>query len=250
MVETAISVFFTGGTLSLGRVLRETFIAPAQALMKGLSGVLRGLRGMLEKVLGLIQYMLKQLRNPKKLFADLLDFLDEVFGVAKDGSKLRAKKVVEFREFAKKWQSKSISLLTREEMIANLRGFTKQGNKVADAIENSTIKIKILNSKQYRKMYAKTNNGSLKGIDKANAFTYDEVMYFKKETSVERFMAELIHEGTHATDWVDYFIGNNWSWEKRAFFWERQFQIAAGLKPEFATIEEMISFIKTEYTKY
>jgi len=45
-------------------------------------------------------------------------------------------------------------------------------------------------------------------------------------------------------------LGDNHSFEKRAYFYERQFQQATGTSKDFETIEEMLQHIFSNYDKY
>ena len=83
IVETAISILFTGGTLTLNRVLAKTFVEPFKALGKVFSKVIKGAASLFEKALKGISYLLKKLANPKQLVADLLTFLNKVLGLGK-----------------------------------------------------------------------------------------------------------------------------------------------------------------------
>ncbi len=63
-------------------------------------------------------------------------------------------------------------------------------------------------------------------------------------------MSDIVHEGTHALDYNRCYGWNGlprWAWEKRAYFYERQFQIAMGSRPDFATISDMLVHIWGNY---
>jgi len=81
-------------------------------------------------------------------------------------------------------------------------------------------------------------------------------------SGIDNFLSELIHEGTHTLDnleiqkllddgasdlQINKQFGNNRSFEKRAFFHERAFQLAIGIPPDFNTIEEMLKHIFRYY---
>lgn len=64
-----------------------------------------------------------------------------------------------------------------------------------------------------------------------------------------KFLGEVVHECTHAKDYLDNVFDINNSWEKRARFHERAWQTATGAEKDFETIEEMSKFITDKYEK-
>lgn len=64
-------------------------------------------------------------------------------------------------------------------------------------------------------------------------------------------LCDIVHEGTHAIDMREYygydFLKSRGSWEKRAFFYERQFQISMGVELEYETVDEMLAHIWGSY---
>ncbi|MBC8755505.1 hypothetical protein H2O64_12580 [Kordia sp. YSTF-M3] len=89
------------------------------------------------------------------------------------------------------------------------------------------------------------------------------VMYFRKTTAadnkLEEFLGLIIHEGTHALESIveaslDFKeqvlkFGNIHSKEKRAYFYQRQFQIEMGFKLDFRYLNEISKFVKNNYKK-
>lgn len=58
--------------------------------------------------------------------------------------------------------------------------------------------------------------------------------------------SNLVHEGTHVLNYTNGFGINGasrWSWEKRAYFYERQYQIATESKVDYSTIDDMLVYI-------
>jgi hypothetical protein len=100
------------------------------------------------------------------------------------------------------------------------------------------------------------------------AFNSGGKNYFRTDKSVEKFMSELVHEGTHTLDNIkmdelmekaktfdemlniEKQFGNQWSFEKRAYFHERAFQEATGIGTEYKTIEKMLKHIFKVYPKH
>ena len=190
---------------------------------------------------------------------EVLAHLDEVSGI-------KEKRVKQFQDFIKKWSGKSIKSLTKTEIVDNLRGFTQQANKVADIIESGEFKFLILDEDSFKQAYL-NSGGNLNDFSKykIEAFSTGKMNFFRDTKSVDEFMSEFVHEGTHTLDYlkskkmlqegkslqeIEAILGNNHSYEKRAYFNERAFQIATGMNKDYETIEEMLNHIKYNYEKY
>jgi hypothetical protein len=154
-----------------------------------------------------------------------------------------------FREFVEKSKGYSIKNLSKWDIVENLRGYTQQANKIAKAIEEGEIVIVIKKEREFIKRYEELG-GDMSNIARLTAFSYKEKMYFKNTTPIEQYFSELVHEGTHSLDYLNRFVGNNHSWEKRAYFFERQFQLAIGKTPDHSSIAKMIYHIKKFYKKF
>lgn len=85
---------------------------------------------------------------------------------------------------------------------------------------------------------------SIEAAKKIHAFADGRDIYLRASRNPDVFLSEIIHEGTHAMDnlliaeleklgktkkEIDKILGNNWSFEKRAFFHERAWQEATGM---------------------
>ena len=73
-------------------------------------------------------------------------------------------------------------------------------------------------------------------------------IYVRKDSN--HILSDIIHEGTHALDYMERYGVNGlsrWSWEKRAYFYERQFQIATGNNIDYVTINDMLIHIWMNY---
>lgn len=74
-------------------------------------------------------------------------------------------------------------------------------------------------------------------------------IYLRRSSS--SIFSDTVHEGTHARDYLDGFGLDTpktvWQWEKRAFFYERQFQLSIDMKPEFSTSRDMMFHIWSNY---
>lgn len=177
--------------------------------------------------------------------------------------RIRRKTIKDFQEFSKKWEGKSLRSINTETIVRNLYGYTPQANRIANIIEARTMKIKILSDTKFEKRLSK--DFTKEDIANTTAITIGKRTFFRESTSIEKFMGELVHEGTHVLDEIkveelmakgksdteiEAIMGNNHSFEKRAFFHERAYQEAAGIEKDFDTIEEMLENIENEYDKY
>jgi len=83
IVETVISILFSGGTLTVSKVLTKTFKEPVQALLGAFKGAVHASKTLINKVINAIRYIFKQLKKPKQLIDDFLKFIDDLFGAGK-----------------------------------------------------------------------------------------------------------------------------------------------------------------------
>ncbi len=175
------------------------------------------------------------------------------------------KRLQQHEDFIKKWKGKSIKALTKTEIADALKGFTEQGNKIAKLIEEGKINIRILEDYNFNKMCQEVFGDTLEVAMETHAFADGTKMFFRASRKPDVFLSELIHEGTHAKemneiiemfksgkteDEISKIIGSNWSSEKRAFFHERAWQEATGMKKDFETIEKMLDNIFSNYDEY
>ncbi|KAB8155851.1 hypothetical protein EZY14_001170 [Kordia sp. TARA_039_SRF] len=171
-------------------------------------------------------------------------------------------KKILFKEFIKTWGKKNIREVPLERIIINLKGFTPQGNRVASMIESGKIEINILDDIEFDNMLRNSGHGEDKIKGTAAAAQGFEI-YFRSSAGLERFMGEIIHEGTHAYDIarieellnlgktkseIKSIMGDMESFEKRAYFHERAYQEAAGFNEvDFETIDKMLEHIEVGY---
>ncbi|WP_138432556.1 hypothetical protein [Winogradskyella algicola] len=182
---------------------------------------------------------------------------------------VKPKRQLQYKNFIKKWKGKSIANLSREEIADNLKGFTEQANRVAKIIEDGKMEFYILDEEAFKNKYLQLGGkeGDYKKY-KIEAFSSGRENYFRSDKPIEKFMSELVHEGTHTLDnikmdaliekaktldemlKIEKQFGNQWSFEKRAYFHERSFQEATGLGTEYKTIEKMLEHIFKVYPKH
>ena len=123
-------------------------------------------------------------------------------------------------------------------MLGQLDGVTTQSTKVADAIRNGEIKVSVLGDELFDRYF-----GSSQAMAQGNK------IYLRRES--EYLFSESVHEGTHVLDYLDGFgMGGSktvWQWEKRAWFYERQYQKASGGNVEFDNVNDMLFNIYRNY---
>ncbi|WP_454047924.1 hypothetical protein [Chryseobacterium sp. Marseille-Q8038] len=178
---------------------------------------------------------------------------------------VKRKRIKQHEDFIKKWSGKSIKSLTKTEIANALKGFTEQGNRIAKLIEDGKIVIRILDDDDYIKMCMEIYGDTLEVAKSTHAFADGTEMFFRASRKPDIFLSEIIHEGTHAKEALEIknlldlgktdeeirrTFGNNWSFEKRAFFHEHAWQKATGMDKDFETIEELLDNIFSNYDEY
>ena len=134
------------------------------------------------------------------------------------------------------------NLYTKDDIIKLLDNKTMQSTKIANALKTGEIGLNVLNDDLFE---------SYLGVDESVvAAQVNKQIYVRRGS--QTIISDVVHEGTHAIDYINPFGINGlsmWSWEKRAFFYERQFQIATGSYVEFSTIEDMLVHIYSNYKR-
>jgi hypothetical protein len=129
-------------------------------------------------------------------------------------------------------------------LVESLKGLTEQGNRVAAAIQSGDLKLNVLSDRAFEQTYRQLG-GTRKRAPQA--FALDDDIYVRSGS--KNLRSEIVHEGTHGLDYLGGFKGTECQWEKRAYFFECQFQKAGGGDVEFATIKEMLEHIDKYYKR-
>ena len=82
IIETIISILFSGGTITLNKVIAKTFKEPVEFLLKTFKAGVKKASSIFQKIINAVQEILKALKNPKKLAADIKKFFEDLFGVS------------------------------------------------------------------------------------------------------------------------------------------------------------------------
>jgi hypothetical protein len=126
-------------------------------------------------------------------------------------------------------------------LLEGLSGTTPQASKIASAIEEGGLKVNLLGDELFEKAFRKKGGTGDSGV----AFAIGESLYLRKSSA--SILSDAVHEGTHGLDYLRGFAGGTYQWEKRAFFFERQFQLWTGMEPEYSTVAGMLHFLYIAY---
>lgn len=172
-------------------------------------------------------------------------------------------------------------------LLRQIKGYTKQADEAIDAILNHKIFPVVQDDLDFVLHYINSSNNTKKAAQEilkkeyvkfftdqdqvnqikdlvknkgyslfdiipedaitAAAYANEDVMFFRASTSVPAFLNEIVHEGTHAIDYLNNVPNTNRLWEIRARTFEREFQLTTGQTPDFATIKDMLEFIILNY---
>lgn len=196
------------------------------------------------------------------------DKLSEEIIALENAEKGRKKPLFErkrFREFINKADSKRLvaSQISLTKIIVNLKGFTAKSNEIASLLEKGKINIKFIESSEFTEMLIQGGD-SLKEAENTTAMVADmETIMVRANAPVERFMGEVVHEGSHILDIrkmkellekgyseseIIKIMGDVKMHELRAYFHERAFQIASGSIPDYNTIQSLKIHIVDGYS--
>lgn len=138
--------------------------------------------------------------------------------------------------------------IEKEYLISQLRGKTKQADRILDALEANRINVTVANEEQFNAFLKKYN------VDPTGKLGYTAFRDSIVKGTQSDPAAGIVHEGTHALmnlsgkryEWM----GAKWGSRTRefvAYYHERQFQIAAGHNPYHPTLWGMIKHIYKHY---
>ena len=107
-------------------------------------------------------------------------------------------------------------------------------------IRNKKIKINVLGDRLFED-YLGVSSDTL-------AVAVGDQIYLRRSSS--SILSEIVHEGTHALDFInkiDVNVISSWTGETRAYSAERKFQIASGGPVDFEKEEDMMTHIMKNY---
>jgi RHS repeat-associated protein len=135
----------------------------------------------------------------------------------------------------------------RADIIKDLSSGTAKSKRIAKAIEKGKIQVNILGDEMFEKAFKHFDPGYTDSVEKIGAFNRGTGIYLRKAS--KQIFSDAVHEGTHALDVIGGFHGWVWSWERRAYYFERQFQLYKGRSVTFKTLNTMLNHIKINYPK-
>jgi len=109
------------------------------------------------------------------------------------------------------------------------------------------MKIQILDDAKFEQILIDDGDTAIQAA-RTEAWVDGQVAYFRTSTPIEYIMSSIVHEGTHALDRISGFSLNATvrQLEKRAFFFEQQFQKAAGILVEHPDLNKLSQWIEKE----
>jgi len=137
----------------------------------------------------------------------------------------------------------AISTVTKADIIADLSNGTTQSQRIAQAMERGRIRVNILGDEMFDKAY-RYYGGTGNPSDVA-AFARRRQTYLRQ--SSDDIFRDAVHEGTHALDNANNFKGTSYLREKRAYFYERQFQLRKGRYTEFRDLRDIRKHVYDNY---
>jgi RHS repeat-associated protein len=129
--------------------------------------------------------------------------------------------------------------LEKVDIIKDLASGTSQSKRIAEAMRNGDIGVNILGDELFENAYRYFGGkGNPKNVA---AFARAEQTYLRK-TSTNIFR-DAVHEGTHALDYLQGIVAT----EKRAYYFERSFQIFKNRLSEFDDLRDILRHIERWY---
>ena len=161
----------------------------------------------------------------------------EVTGAVEAGGGLEAESAWGYAEADAIWDPLNIHEAGQSRQLARaLSGTTRQGERIAEAIESGRIQVHVLSESDFDKSYAVVDGSSY-----ALAFSYGRDIFLRANSPST--LSDLIHEGTHALDFTTGFWRGRRILELRAYVYEHQFQKATEGEVQFQNLLEVVQFV-------
>jgi hypothetical protein len=128
----------------------------------------------------------------------------------------------------------------QQELVEGLLGTTEQAERIAKAIQSGDIKVFPLGAKSFQTLYEYKG-----GHRSPMAFAQGNEVYLRTDSPT--MLSDLVHEGTHALDYLSGLDVSQRKLELRAYWQEREFQKATGAPLGFKTVAAMLMFIYRTY---
>lgn len=207
----------------LGQGLKEEFLAAAHPILEA-GGMVPGIGEPLDLINGGLYVLSEDYTNAGFSMAAVIP----LGGVFAAGAKV-VKKV-------------DTMDLTPAGVASILEQTTVQAEKVGRAIRDKNIKVNILGTPLFDKALRQFG---IDPADKVVALAHADHIYINRDS--RSFFADIVHEGTHALDHLNDFMGDVYQWEKRAFYHDQQFQKWVDGHLDFKDMNEMVKTIHDLY---
>ena len=132
--------------------------------------------------------------------------------------------------------------LNRDGIINSLDGVTDKSTEIANALKNRDIGINVLGDELFESYLGCSSD--------IVAMQVGDQIYVRSSSS--SILSDVVHEGAHALDYlngIDEGIISSWTGEMTAYSAERLFQIESGMSVQFASEEEMLVHIWSNYNR-
>ena len=121
-------------------------------------------------------------------------------------------------------------------------GVTDSSTLIANAIQDGKIKINVLGDELFESYLGASSDITARQVGN---------QIYMRRSSVSIY-SDVVHEGTHAMDFINNIPQreiSSWAGEIRAYSAERLFQIESGMPVQFATENDMLIHIWSNYKR-
>ncbi len=132
--------------------------------------------------------------------------------------------------------------VTRQNIVDSLNGVTEGSTSIANAIQDGKIKVNVLGDDLFESYLGVSSD--------TTAMQVGNQIYMRRSSA--SIYSDVVHEGTHAIDFINNIPQSeisSWSGETRAYSAERIFQIESRMPVQFATENDMLIHIWSNYKK-
>ncbi|MGH1519960.1 hypothetical protein [Chryseobacterium sp. JK1] len=178
-----------------------------------------------------------------------------------DKDPINKENIKRYEDFLGKWSLTSINKISKDVILAAIKGYTKHMDEVAQLLKENKIRIYIESEEDFIEIFElyATEKQIEQGLEGLTAFAYKNKMYFREDYFPDELLDFLSHEASHTKDYllkkelkaqgksqkeIERIIGNNWDQEERAYSHQVDWQKAIGQEPMFGTRSEQTKHIR------
>jgi hypothetical protein len=122
--------------------------------------------------------------------------------------------------------------VTRQALLEGIDGVTATSSQVVRAVREGAISLHVVSDRTFNHIYIVTG-GIAELAEGVAGYAWGTRMYVRRSVSFGEALATTVHEGRHALDYLQAFIGSRRTLEARARFAEREFVGRVGLRQDF-----------------